>query len=60
MDECYTAGQTVSPAFRKGKVNHLARWREQNPTQAQAADTWFYPIHIMTRHCSRTWVIPCG
>ena len=42
VDECYTGRADGEPCFQEGKVNHLARWREQNPDAAQAADTWFY------------------
>ena len=42
VDECYTGRADGEPCFQDGKVNHLARWREQNPDEAQAADTWFY------------------
>jgi len=42
VDDCYTGRADGEPCFQEGKVNHLARWREQNPDAAQAADTWFY------------------
>ena len=41
------------PCFQEGKVNHLARWREQNPDAAQAADTWFYSDSHNDLRCSR-------
>ena len=58
VDECYTGRADGEPCFQEGKVNHLARWREQNPDAAQAADTWFYSDSHNDCHCSRTWVIP--
>ena len=51
VDECYTSRADGEPCFQEGKVNHLAL-AQQNPDAAQAADTWFYPIHIMTCRCS--------
>ena len=58
VDECYTGRADGEPCFQEGKVNHLARWREQNPKRHKRPIPGFTPIHIMTCHCSRTWVIP--
>ena len=42
LDECYAGRADGDPCFQEGKVAHLARWREQYPEAAKAADTWFY------------------